>query len=42
VHGADAAVARDAVVSLTVSNEDFQVPITIMEPWGMNRRTSSD
>jgi len=39
VHVADAAVARNAVVSLTVSNEDFQVPISIMEPWGMHRRT---
>ena len=38
---ADRAVARNAVASFTVSNEDFLLPITIMEPCLMDRRWST-
>jgi len=41
VHAA-AAVTRDVEASLTVSNEDFLLPITILEPCLMDRRRSTE
>jgi len=42
VHAAAAAVTRDVEAPLTVSNEDFLLPITILEPCLMDRRRSTE